>query len=332
MKILFVSNRYPTIENPGDSPCIAQQRQALERFGYEIDLLYIDSQKSKLNYLKSVWLIFWKIQVCRQYDIVHAHYGQYCGLVACLQFTRPTIITFRGSDILYHRELPISRWAARLASHLIVMSQQMKTVLGQESAEVIPYGIDLERFRPLARDESRLKLSLSSDAPILLFPYDPARKIKRYSLATAAVEILKLEFPNIELIAIHDRPYEDIPLYMNACDVLVMTSQSEGAPVAVREAMACNLPIVSVDVGDVASVIGTTDNCAIVDTEPEVIANSIAEILRTGKRSNGRNSATEMSVRTFAQSVANIYEQVGTRKKPVELKSKITTFPAETKN
>ncbi|MCP4480089.1 MAG: glycosyltransferase, partial [Planctomycetaceae bacterium] len=109
-------------------------------------------------------------------------------------------------------------------------------------------------------------------------------------------------------------------------------SQSEGAPVAVREAMACNLPIVSVDVGDVASVIGTTDNCAIVNTEPEVIANSIAQILRTEKRSNGRNSATEMSVRTFAQSVANIYEQVGTRKKPVEFKSKITTFPAETKN
>ena len=87
----------------------------------------------------------------------------------------------------------------------------------------------------------------------------------------------------------------------------------------------------AVDVGDVASVIGTTDNCAIVDTEPEVIANSIAEILRTEKRSNGRNSVTEMSVRTFAQSVANIYERLGTRKKPVELKSKIATFPAETK-
>ena len=93
-----------------------------------------------------------------------------------------------------------------------------------------------------------------------------------------------------------------------------MTSKSEGAPVAVREAMACNLPIVSVDVGDVTSVIGTTDSCAIVDTEPEAIADSIAEILRTGKRSNGRNSASEMSVSSFARSVANIYEQLGAKR------------------
>ena len=315
MKILFVTNRYPTTERPGDSPCIAQQRQALERLGYEVDLLYIDSQNNRGNYLKAAWLIFWKIQICRQYDIVHAHYGQYCGLVASLQLARPTVITFRGSDILYHRELPISRWAAKLANRLIVMSQQMKTVLGQESAEIIPYGIDLERFRPLERDVSRQKLSLDRDAPILLFPYDPARKIKRFSLATAAVEILKLEFPNIQLIAIHERPYEHIPLYMNACDALIMTSRSEGAPVAIREAMACNLPIASVDVGDVASVVGKTDNCAIVDAEPETIANSISKILRTGRRSNGRDLAAEMSVSSFAGSVAKIYEQLGSRSK-----------------
>ena len=323
MKILFVTNRYPTPKNPGDSPCIAQQREALERLGYEIDLLYIDSQKSRINYLKSACLIFWKIQICRRYDIVHAHYGQYCGLIACLQFARPTLITFRGSDILYHRELPVSRWAAKLANRLIVMSQQMKTVLGRKSAEIIPYGIDLDRFRPLARDESRQRRSLTEDAPILLFPYDPSRKIKRYSLATAAVEILKLEFPNIQLIAIHDRPYEHIPLYMNACDVLLMTSKSEGAPVAVREAMACNLPIVSVDVGDVTSVIGTTDSCAIVDAEPEAMATSIAEILRTGKRSNGRNSAAKMSVNFFAKSVANIYEQLGAKRNLAKLQPQL---------
>lgn len=326
MKILFVSNRYPTTKNPGDSPCIAQQRQALERLGYEIDLLYINSQKSKLDYLKSAWLIFWKIQICRQYDIVHAHYGQYCGLVSCLQFARPTIITFRGSDILYQRELPVSRWAARLASRLIVMSQQMKSVLGSESAEIIPYGIDVEQFRPLAQDDARRKLSLTGDAPILLFPYDPERKVKRYSLAMAAVEILKIEFPNIQLITIHDQPYECIPLYMNACDVLIMTSKSEGAPVAVREAMACNLPIVSVDVGDVASVVGNTQNCAIVDAEPAAMAASIAEILRTGKRSNGRDTATKMSVNVFAKSVANIYEQLGASKNTAELEPRLPPF------
>ena len=87
--------------------------------------------------------------------------------------------------------------------------------------------------------------------------------------------------------------------------------------------MACNLPIVSVDVGDVTSVIGTTDSCAIVDAEPEAMATSIAEILRTGKRSNGRNSAAKMSVNFFAKSVANIYEQLGAKRNLAKLQPQL---------
>ncbi len=309
MKILFVTNRYPTPQTPGDSPCIARQREALQRLGYEVDVLFIDSQRSRLNYLKAVWQVFWKTQIRRQYDVVHAHYGYYCGLAACAQFARPTIVTFRGSDVLYKPERGISRLAARLASQSIVMSDDMKRILGDDAAAIIPYGIDLELFQPGSRAAARQQLGLPQEPPLVLFPYDPSRSVKRFELVEQAVSILKNEFAEIQVIAICDKPYESVPVYMNACDVMVLTSVSEGAPVAVREAMACNLPIVSVDVGDVASVIGTTTGCAIANRDPQDIANHLSQMLRAGIRSNGRQAAMKMSVSTYAREVANLYDR-----------------------
>ncbi len=314
MKILFVTNRYPTPQTPGDSPCIARQRDALEQLGYDVDLLFIDSQRSRLNYLKAVLQLFWSTQICRKYDIVHAHYGHYCGLAACAQFARPTVVTFRGSDVLNPRERPVSRLVARFASRLIVMSQEMKHVLGHEAAHIIPYGIDLELLQPGCREAAREELGLAQQVPIVLFPYDPSRKVKQFNLVEQSISILNNEFPEIQVVAIYDKPYESIPVYMNACDVLVMTSMTEGAPVAVREAMACNLPVVSVDVGDVAEVIGSTEGCSIASRDPQEIADRVARILRSGLRSNGRSVAMTMGIATYARAVADIYDGLSRKK------------------
>ena len=314
MKVLFVTNRYPTPRTPGDSPCIARQREALERLGYVVELLFIDSRSSRWNYLKAVWQVFWSTQICRRYDLVHAHYGQYCGLTACAQFARPTIVTFRGSDVLNPRERPVSRLVARFASRLIVMSQEMKDVLGYDTADIIPYGIDLDLLQPASRDAARQELGLPKDAPIVLFPYDPSRKVKRFDLVEQSVSILKKEFPEVQVVAIYDKPYESIPVYMNAADVLVMTSNTEGAPVAVREAMACNLPVVSVDVGDVADVIGSTEGCSIANRDPQDIAEQVAKILRSGMRTNGRSVAMTMGIASYARAVADIYDSLSQNK------------------
>lgn len=311
MKILFVTNRYPTPQTPGDSPCIARQREALERLGYEVDVLFINSQRSRLNYLKAVWQVFWKTQIRRQYDVVHAHYGYYCGLAACAQFSTPTIVTFRGSDVLFKPERGVSRLAARLARRSIVMSDEMKRILGDDAAQIIPYGIDLDLFQSGSRAAARRQLDLPEEAPLVLFPYDPTRSVKRFELVEQSVEILSKEFPDTQVIAICDKPYERIPVYMNACDVMVLTSISEGAPVAVREALACNLPVVSVDVGDVAEVIGETAGCAIVNRDPQDIADHVARILRSGVRSNGRRTAMGMSISKYARDLANIYDSLG---------------------
>jgi glycosyltransferase involved in cell wall biosynthesis len=314
MRILFVTNRYPTPQTPGDSPCIAQQRAAIEKLGHIVDVLFIHSQKSWFRYLTAVGKLFWS---SRRYDVIHAHYGSFCGLVAGAQMSTPVIVTFRGSDVFHKREYRLSRWAAWRAAQVVVMSREMKERLGRQDAHVIPYGIDLEQFQPRPQAAARRALGLPENVPLVLFPYDPARTVKRFDLVRAAIDLAVADFPQIDVVAIDSKPYASIPDYMNACDALVLTSDSEGAPVAVREAMACNLPIVSVDVGDVRDVMGDTAGCHLVTREPHDIAAKIGAVIRSRSRTNGRTAMAQMSIDCSAAQVVRIYETLArTRSRP----------------
>jgi hypothetical protein len=175
---------------------------------------------------------------------------------------------------------------------------------------VIPYGIDLDLFRPRAQAEARRELGLPLQTPLVLFPYDPQRPEKRYDLVEQAAAILADEFPDLRVLAIYDQPHGSVASYMNACDAMVLASDHEGAPVAVREAMACNLPVVSVDVGDVADVIRDTEGCYVCRQSPDDIAAKLAQVLRARARTDGRRAVSGLSTRKAALDVAAIYQEL----------------------
>src|SRR5207253_1636582 len=151
---------------------------------------------------------------------------------------------------------------ARAADACIVVSEHMKAFLPRSvSAHVIPSGLDLDQFRPIPREEARARLGLPLDKRLVLFVGNPAVERKRYPLAREAVDILKRSLPADLMVAWSVR-HRDVPLWMNACDALVFTSMQEGSPNAVKEALACDLPVVSVPVGDVAQRIGGVAGCA----------------------------------------------------------------------
>ena len=309
IRVLFVTSRYPTKEAPGSSPCIEQQRRALQKMGHEVDLLFIKSEQSRFNYIKEMWTVFWESQVKGKYDIVHAHYG-YCGLVARMELRRPVVVTYRGSDVLSNSQRPISQLVASLADCNIVMTEEMKQVLGRRDTHVIPYGIDLDIFYPRPIVDSRRELALPLEAPLVLFPYDPKRREKRFDLVEQVCALLRPSLPDLRVLAIHDKPPQVVATYMSACDAMVLASDHEGAPVAVREAMACELPIVSVDVGDVAELIGHTKGCHIVERSPEDIARKLAEVLRLRTRTLGRLAVVEMGTGVAAARISRLYEEL----------------------
>ena len=307
MRILFVTNRYPTPQTPGDSPVIAQQRHALEQMGHQVDLFFINSAKSKRAYLTDIPRMFETVHLKQHYDLVHAHYGSYCAWLARMQWRSPVVVTFRGSDVLTERERPISQRVAKYIDGAIVMTQEMQQKLGRPDARVIPYGIDTDLFRPQPQSEARRALGLPLDAPLVLFPYDPNRPEKRYDLIKPAMTLVQMHLPDAQLLAVHGQPHRTVAAYMNACDALVLASETEGAPVAIREALACNLPIVSVNVGDVAGLIQNVAGSTIVRRDVGDIARKLLATLQSRQRLNSRALAESFSITKSAEAVLDLY-------------------------
>ena len=306
IRVLAIVNLFPTEENPADTPANKDQIDALRKSGVDIDVLHIKREK-KINYLLALWKVFLLNFKPHQYDLVHAYYG-HCGLIALAQFRYPVIITYLGSDILHPKEKFFGKITAKLASRIIVMSEEMKQASGRQDAEVIPTGINTEIFKPEPRDQARQALNLPEDKKLVLFPWNPERPVKRFDIVSKTMDILKSHGSDVELVTIYQKPPDIVAQYMNASDVLILASDHEGSPLSVREAMACDLPIVSVDAGDVREVIAQVENCVIAAREPAEMASAIEEILETGKRSNGSSFIGKESALEAAKKVLDVYQ------------------------
>jgi teichuronic acid biosynthesis glycosyltransferase TuaC len=310
MKVLFVTSRYPTPQTPGDSPVIRQSKEALEALGHTVDVLYIDSRMSKKAYLPALLKMPF---AAAKYDVVHGHYGWLTALVARFQFRAPVVVTFRGDDVLNPRESWMSRALVKTIDYAITMSDEMKRKLGRADTLVMPYGIDSKIFKPEPRAVAREKLGLHASKPYVFFAFEPSRPTKAFHLVEGALALLKKDFPDVELISIWDKPHDVVARYMNACDVLVNTSLWEGSPSSVREALACNMPVVGVDAGDTWSHIKTIENCYTAERDAADIAAKLKAVLASGARCNGRPTAEKLSIEACARRVEQIYQDVTKR-------------------
>jgi glycosyltransferase involved in cell wall biosynthesis len=143
-----------------------------------------------------------------------------------------------------------------------------------------------------------------------LFAGSPEQPVKRYDLAEQAVELLRGSYPDIEMIALHHKPQAQVPVYMNACDVVILTSDSEGSPNVIKEAMACNAPIVSVDAGDAWQLIGGAEQCNRAERDPGDLASKMKRVLQNGERSDGRRRIGHLELGEVAKRVIAVYESV----------------------
>ena len=177
------------------------------------------------------------------------------------------------------------------------------------NAVIIPCGVNLDLMVPMQRFSARKKLNLSLDKKYLLFPGNPLNPIKRYDMFVDVLEVLQKDGLLVEKLVLKSIPHNMMPLYYNASDVLVLVSDSEGSPTVVKEAMACNLPIVFVDVGDVKEVIGDIEGCYRAKRQPEDIAKKIKLVLRRNKRTNGREKIKHLRLEYIAHKVISVYKE-----------------------
>jgi len=220
-------------------------------------------------------------------------------------------VNTRGQTTLKGRfESLISRAVARRADVVIAVSARMASLIPRAQPEVVPIGIDTELFHPIDRAVARRELGLDQSRPYALFAADPENRIKRHWLAEQAISLLQAEIPEVELVTVVGEPLERMPLWMNATDLLLITSHYEGGPMIHREAMACNLPVISVDVGDVAIHLNGVTPSRVVDDSPSALANAMRPIVETRMRSNGRPKAEETSAVSTAEAIREIYRRL----------------------
>jgi len=244
------------------------------------------------------------------YDLVHANYGLTAPM-AVAQPRLPVVLSLWGSDLM-GRYGPLTKRVAPFCDEVIVMSEGMAEVYG-EACRVIPHGVDLDLFEPMDRDGARETVGWPTDERIVLFPYPPKREVKNYPRARDIVDRVRdrLDRP-VSLRTATDVPHERMAYYFNAADALVMTSRREGSPNTVKEAMACNLPVVSTDVGDVRHRLEPVEPSTVSDDDDELVA-GLVEILRAGERSDGREHATEIGVEQMGTQLLSVYESVVAR-------------------
>jgi teichuronic acid biosynthesis glycosyltransferase TuaC len=319
MKILVFTNMFPFERMPFYGSFVADEAAALRREGCDVDVLFINGIASKLNYFGSPFRFGARLRR-ESYDIVHCHHS-FCGAIAVLQKRVPVVWTFHEGEIAGDAEAarkdpPLKRLAhskrfkrsvARRVDALITVAEQFKEVLGRSDAYTLPSGIDIDLFRPIERVEARRQLGFESDAYYVLFPSTPARPEKRFELARSAVERAVKRIGGIEIVCLDAVPHERVPLYMNACNLLLMTSAFEASPVTVREALACDVPVVSTDVGDVRVMLEKIAGCAIVSPDPDTIAGAVVDCLLRHPRVHGREAVERFSLAGTAGKLMEIY-------------------------
>ena len=303
LNILVVTSIYPTPEDPGLGAFVASQVQSLRKVGLCVDVLFLDVRQSKRELLKGIARVRNRV-ASGTYDLIHAHFG-YNGIPACLQRKLPVVISFCGTDLNRSGLRSISRWVAGRADACIVKSESLRKLLGRPAA-VIPNGIDLDLFRPAPQHNARCR----PDGRYALFAADPARPEKRYELAKTALTIARKSGVACQPLILHNRPHGEVPCYLNAADLLLLTSSYEGSPNVVKEAMACNLPIVSTGVGDVPQILKNTHNCTVCEPTPDALAEGVQAVLRDGIPSNGRSKIGHLSSDAVAARVIGVYRHI----------------------
>jgi teichuronic acid biosynthesis glycosyltransferase TuaC len=309
MRVLVLTNMYPTRKKPAFGTFVQEQVEALRREGVEIEVLSVDGSKFKLNYLWGVFRL-WGRLLHRRYDLIHAHYV-FSGIIARAQFVCPVVVTHHGLEAFMTWQRIPSRLIIPLVDRVILVSEQQREKLGCKNgkAAVIPCGVDLQLFQPASGEEARKQLGLPLDKKLVLF-FGHSRPEKRYDIAKAAIDLVRKEDPAVELVLVSNKPHESMPAYMSACDALLLVSDGEGSPTVIKEAMACNLPVVSVAVGDVPAVIGGVDGCYLCKQEPGDAAEKILLALRRGQRTNGRQKVASLEDSVIAKRILAVYREV----------------------
>jgi teichuronic acid biosynthesis glycosyltransferase TuaC len=310
VRILIVTNLSPDAATPQRGRWVIDQVEAIRRQGTEVDLFRFPLGKGQ--YLPAVRRLR-RILRDQRFDLVHAHYGL-AGWCARLAGARPLVVTFHGTDV---RHRTVGAMSRRLAPRLDLCAGVSRALFHPEggrpglpqpigSAAVLPCGPDLGRFRPMPRAEARSELGLDPEGLYLLFPADPSRPEKRQD---RAAELARSA--GAELLTGGSIDPDRMPLWVNAANAVLLTSEYEGFGLVALESLACEVPVLSTPVGIAPHALAGIRGCLVAPYEIEAwLAVLRPHLEADDPRVAGAQRAASFSAERMAERVLIAYREL----------------------
>jgi teichuronic acid biosynthesis glycosyltransferase TuaC len=329
MNILVVTNMYPTEKSPFYGIFVKEQVDSLRKEGISVDVFFINGREDRLNYFRSVIGLLKKLRSNR-YDIIHAHHT-YCvyPITIARLITRiktPVILTFHEGEVYKRKGVTqkdvdlikrlvfskrIKKFALKMVDLVITVHEELIKALNfRGKYQVIPCGVNLELFRPMEKESCRKTLNLPVEKKIIFFPSDPEDENKGFYILRQALK--SLDKPNIEVISAGNIDHSDIPIYMNAADIVVQLSEFEASPMVLKEAMAVNTPVVFTDVGDARAIVGNTRGCYLCSRTPDDVVMKVKDAFKYNGNSGGRERiiGIGLGLPEIAKANIRVYEDI----------------------
>lgn len=304
MKILIVCSA-----NSGKiMPFITEQGKELVLQGNEVDYFSVTSKgiKGYLNHLPKL-----KAQLIKKkYDIVHAHFGL-SGALAVMQLKVPVVMTFHNGETLTRKGNLISSVASLFAAYSIYVAQHIYDLTyfkRKNHSLVLPCGISLQDLHIISKEEAIAFMNLPTDKINIVFGGVFANLRKNVALAQQAIALLNRNDINLIELKGYTRP--QVVALLCAADLMLLPTISEGSPQIVKEAMACNCPIVATDVADIKVLLGDTVGCFLTSFDPKDVAEKINLAIEYGKRTTGRELMSKYDNSVIVKQIVEVYKRV----------------------
>jgi teichuronic acid biosynthesis glycosyltransferase TuaC len=279
-------------------------------------IYFINGRDNKWNYFKSIKEIK-NIIKNGSFDLIHVHYGISALFLLFYKPSIPVVVTLHSGELFQKKgyinhlfQKNITLGVVKKANKVIVLNDDMINLLSTYKNKLFkqPCGTSLSSFKEIPVTKDPLKFYIG-------FPGNKARKEKNHPLFSSIVKKLEAKV-DIEVIEFHNMTREDVLLNLNKIDLLLMTSTVEGSPQIIKEALACNKPIISTAVGDVEYLLKDVVNCSIVDSfDAKDFIAPISKILALtvkDRLSDGRNQllTKKLDSESVARSIYKLYEEL----------------------
>ncbi len=310
MRVLVVTNFEPDPSAPQRGRWVTDQVEEVRRRGIDVEVFSFPM--GRREYLPATRRLRGLLRQGR-FDLVHAHYGL-AGWCAKLAGARPLLVTFHGTDV---RHPVVGAMSRRLAHRIDLGAGVSRALFRAEGGRpglpripgataILPCGLDLSRFAPVPRREARHGLGLDPDGRYLLFPANPDREEKRHDRAVAVAVA-----SGATLLTGGDIDPDQMPLWLNAANAVLVTSDNEGFGLACLEGLACNVPVLSTAVGIAPNALAGIDGCLCADYDTGRWAEALAPHLTAADpRIEGVARAEKFSAGRMAERVVTAYREI----------------------